>query len=639
MEKQENSSAVNPQQEPSQEAAANDAAATPEKAASAETTDENPEAVVEEMVTEAEEAVEAKEEAIEDKEEVLESATYESLCASLEALSEKSPADYTGDDLRRIRQHFNMLLKADADAELAKWLEDGKEKEAFTPTANPVEDKFKALYETLREKKNQWSEEQQALKAANLAHKSAIIAEILALAEDTDNVNRTFPRYRELQDEFNAAGEVPATEETMLWKRFAEAREKYSDNLKINKELRDYDFKKNLESKQLLLAEAESLAALEDVIEAYRKLQELHDKWRQIGPVAKEIREEIWEKFKAFSSEINKRYQAHFEMRKAREQANEAGKTTICEKVEALDFSSLNTFSAWEEMTGKIKEAQTEWKTYGFASKKANNALFSRFREVCDRFFEAKAAYYRQVRESMDANLKARTAIVERAEALKDSTEWRKTGDEIINLQKEWKTIGPVQKKHSDALWKRFQTACDTFFDRRKKNGSGTRKIENDNLRAKRDIIEKLGTVTAEMPKDEVVGMLRDLQAEWNSIGHVPFREKDKIYDEYRAKLNGIREMFDFKESRARIERFNASIADESDNSKIAREHDRLARISEAKRLELRTLENNLCFLNSKSKSGDSLLREFNRKIEKLKQDIEEIDEKLNLLDAKSREE
>lgn len=563
-------------------------------------------------------------------------ATVETICVKIKELSDKDPADYTGEEVRRLKQHFLTLRKAAVAKALEEWTAAGNAPEDFVDADAQLEADTLQIIIELKEKKNAWSEKIEAEKAENLERKNRIIDEILALAADTDNVNRTFQQYRDLQEQFNAIGPVPGPEETGIWKRFSDAREKYSDNLKINKELRDYDFKRNLDLKELLISEARKLISEEDVIIAYRRLQELHNKWRQIGPVAKEIREEIWEKFKSLSTEINKRHQAHFEERKARETANEQGKIAICERVEALDFSNLKTFAEWDTMTKQIMDAQEEWKQFGFASKKANNALFARFRAVCDNFFTAKANFYKQVRDNMSQNLTIKTELCEKAEALKDSTDWNKTSEQIMELQKQWKSVGAVPKKHSDPIWKRFQAACDYFFDQRKKIGNSVRKVELENLKLKREIIESLGTITPEMPKDEVVAMIRDSQTKWQAVGHVPFREKDKIYEAYRAKLNDIREMFDLRESKARMERFNASVAEmEGDQQKLYRERERLIRVIDAKRLELRTLENNLGFLSSKSKSGDSMLKDFNRKIERLKAEITEVEEKVKLLDSK----
>lgn len=554
----------------------------------------------------------------------------ESLLADAEALLAKDAADISNDEIRRLRQLYSMLHKAVAEA-----TEEGEE--APVPEATEVQKKFEETIEALRAKKTAYTAELEAARAANLERKNAIIEQIIALADDTDNVNRTFPRYRELQDEFNAVGEVDPTEETSVWKRFQEAREHYSDNLKINKELRDYDFKKNLTDKEALLEEARQLTAEEDVISAYRRLQDLHNKWRQIGPVAKELREEIWNKFREASAEINKRYQAFFEARKAREAENEAAKVALCEKMEGLDIASLKSFAAWEEMTKQIQALQEDWRKLGFASKKMNRQLFARFRATCDAFFAAKAEFYRNTREELANNLTRKQALVERAEALKDNTDWRKTTDEYVAMQKEWKTIGSVPKKYSDDLWNRFTTACDYFFEQKKKSGAGTRSVESANLRAKREIIGRLSALTTEAPdKENAIAELRKLQDQWKEIGHVPFREKDKLYEAYRSAVDAVRDHFAIAESRARRARFEESVAQiEGDDNKLFRERERLVRALEGRRNDLRTYENNLGFLSSKSKSGNSLIHDLERRIERLKTDISELEEKIALLDGK----
>lgn len=551
-------------------------------------------------------------------------------------LASKDPAEVSGDELRRLKQQYVTLHKNTVDQARTLWLEEGNNADDFVAPADAEGDEILELLNAARERKAAYAAQQEALKADNLKRKNEIIEEIIALAEDTDNVNRTFARYRELQDEFNALGDVAPTEETGVWKRFQDARERYSDHLKINKELRDYDFKKNLDSKQLLLNEANGLVNEEDVITAYRRLQELHNKWRQIGPVAKEIREEIWDNFKNASAEINKRYQAHFEARKAREAENEAGKTAICERIEAINLESLKSFAAWDEMTKKIIEAQAEWKKLGFASRKMNNQLFSRFRELCDKFFAAKAAFFANTHDEFAKNLAAKTALAERAEALKDSTDWRKTGDAFVELQKEWKTIGSAGKKQGDLVWARFRAACDHFFEQKKKATSGMRKSESANLKAKRDIISRLGEIDLQAPREDAIAALRALQDEWQQIGHVPFKDKDKVYDAYREKINELRDALDIRENRARMDRFESSVAEiEGDDNKLYRERERLLRSAEAKRNDLRTYENNLGFLSSKSKIGDSMMRDFQRKIDRIKADLDMIAEKVKLIDSK----
>ena len=462
-------------------------------------------------------------------------ATPEEVIAAACEILAREAADIAGDDVRRMRSLWNAARPS------AENTADGAEPDAeAVAAAVKQEEMFAAILTQIRDKKAAWTAEQEALRAANLERKNAIIDEITALADDTDNVNRTFPRYRELQDEFNAIGDVEPTEETGVWKRFQDARERYSDNLKINKELRDYDFKKNLDSKTLLLEEAESLAAEEDVITAYRRLQELHNKWRRIGPVAKELRDEIWDKFKAASAIVNKRYQAHFEERKAREAEAEAAKEELCAQVEAIDIESLNGFSAWDKATATIQELQGRWREMGFASRRANRDLFARFRAACDRFFAAKAEYFRNTREQLAANLAAKTALADEAEALKESEEWSKAGARFVAMQQEWRAIGPVAKRHSDALWRRFMDACNYFFDRKKKAGSGRRNEENANLAAKRALVDRLNALDPESPRSELQAAIKEIQDEWQTIGHVPFREKDKVYEQYRARIDEL---------------------------------------------------------------------------------------------------
>ena len=581
--------------------------------------EEDPEAAVEEIMTEGEESVS----------EVL---TPELMIEKAREMLGRDAADITAEEIRRLRQQFNMLRRPEAAP--------AAEGEDVEPVSDPefarADVEFGDLLAAIREKKSEWTARQEAERAENLRRKNEIIEQIIALAEDTDNVNRTFPRYRELQDEFNAVGPVPPTDDTSVWKRFQEARERYSDNLKINKELRDYDFKKNLAEKEVILAEARGLAAIDDVIAAYHRLQDLHNQWRQIGPVAKELREEIWNNFRDASAEINKRYQAYFEARKAEEAQNEAAKTVLCERLEALDFSALRSFADWDAMTKTVIGLQEEWKTVGFAAKKANRQLFNRFRSTCDKFFTAKADYFRSTREELSRNLARKQELADKAEALKDSTDWNAATDTFVEMQKDWKTIGAVPKKYSDSLWKRFTAACDAFFEQKKKAGAGQRSAESANLKAKREIIGKLSALAECEDRDAAIEELRALQTQWQAVGHVPFREKDKIYEAYRSAVDAVRSRFDMIAARQRRRRFEEGVAEiEGDDNKLFRERERLARTVDARRAELRTYENNLGFLSSRSKSGDSLVRESMRRIERLKGDIAELEEKIKLLDGK----
>lgn len=555
---------------------------------------------------------------------------------ALQALADGPAAEISRDVVSRLRLQASTLRNKHVEELRAAWTAEGNAPEDFTAPEDDTESRVSALVEAVRVKKNEYLAQQEAVRLANLERKNDIIEKINALADDTDNVGRNFPTYRELQDAFNAIGDVPPTEETAVWKRFQEARERYSDNLKINKELRDYDFKKNLESKELLIKEAEALADEADIIVAFKRVQELHNKWREIGPVAKELREEIWSKFKDACAVVNKRYQAFFEERKAREAENEAGKTALCERIEALDFESLKTFPAWEDMTKQILEAQEEWKKLGYASRKVNNTLFNRFRATCDKFFESKAAFFRRIKEEMAANLARKTALAEEAETLSTSTDWRKTSDRLVEMQKEWKTIGSVPKKQSDTVWARFQKACDAFFANKKAQAKGARQTELANLQAKRDLIKRLDEITAETPKDEARKLIADLQEQWKSIGHVPFKEKDAVYDAFRKRIDEVRRQYDLRQSRERMEKFNSNLSEMAgDKDRLGRERERMARALDARRQELRTYANNLGFLSSKSKSGDSLVRDIEGKMRRLEAEIADIEQRMRLVDDK----
>ncbi len=563
-----------------------------------------------------------------------------SLMEKVERLASEDAIDLTADEVARLKQQFYMLHTEAQREARAQWVSEGNDAESFVPTPDPDEERFKQLLTTIKERKAEMRRRQEAQELANLERKRAIIAELNEMSADTDAVGRLFNRARDLQAEFASVGDVPPTEATAVWKEYQEARERYYDQLKVNKELRDYDFKKNLAEKELLCAQAEELVKEEDVVTAFRRLQDLHDKWRQIGPVAKELRESIWNRFKDTSAEINKRYQAHFEERKAREAANEAAKTALCEKVEALDFSAIRNFAGWDEMTKEIMQAQSDWKQIGFASRKSNNALFARFRAVCDAFFAAKAAFFKEMKESQADNLAKKIALCERAEALQDSTEWRKTTDELVALQKEWKSIGAVARKSSDAVWQRFMAACDHFFDRKKQDASGTRRTEQANLKLKQEIIDRLAEMTAPdapaMERAEAQKAVNSLRDQWAEIGHVPFKMKDKIYDTYRDMLRQAENKFDLRGRQARMAGFEANVDKmEGDSSKLSRERDRLIRAWEQRKADLTTYRNNLGFLSSKSKNGNSLLQEMERRASRLQEEIDELRRKIDMIDGK----
>jgi len=545
------------------------------------------------------------------------------------------PVDSVKDRVAQVKAAFFAMRKEEIAAEKAEFLAKGNEEQAFAPATDEAETKIKELLGEFKEKRAEFNAEQDAVKQENLEKKLKIIEEIKSISQDTDNINRQFSHVQQLQQEFKAIGEVPSTSTTEIWKSYQQTIENFYDLLKINKELRDYDFKKNLEIKQQLCEEAEALDEENDVIAAFKKLQALHDKWRETGPVAKDIREQLWARFKAASSVINKKHQAFFEDRKASEKENADAKTALCEAIEKIETEGLKTYSAWDEVTKQIIGLQEEWKKLGFASRKVNTALFTRFRKSCDEFFAAKAAFFKQMKEELAENLAKKNELCEKAEALKDSTDWKATTDALIALQKEWKTIGPVVKKHSDAVWKRFIGACDYFFEQKKQQTSSQRSIEHDNLKAKKEVIAQINAIlNAEEEPEDAPQLIRDLMAKWQGIGHVPYKEKDKIYAQYKEAIDKAFEKFDMKAVRARLSNFENSIS-QSGADKVYHERERLVRDFEKKCNELKTYENNMGFFTARSKSGNTIVKELEKKIANLKDEIALLEQKIKIIDEK----
>lgn len=560
--------------------------------------------------------------------------TKEELVAALEALLEQ-PIDSTKEKVAQIKLAFYNLHNAEIAKLREEFLAKGNKETAFAVPEDDDENKFKAILTQLKEKRAEFNAAQESMRADNLEKKRKIIDEINAIVADPDNINKQYSRVQQLQQDFKAVGEIPATETTNIWKSYQLATENFYDLLKMNKELRDYDFKKNLEIKQQLCSEAEALGENEDVVAAFKRLQELHNIWRETGPVAKEIREELWAKFKEASSLINKKYQAFFENRKEKEKENELAKTAICEKIEAIDIAGIKTYAAWDEATKSIIELQEDWKKLGFAAKKVNADLFARFRKSCDEFFAKKAEFFKNIKEELAANLQKKQALCEKAEALKDSTDWKKTADKLIELQKEWKTVGPVAKKFSDTVWKRFITACDYFFEQKNKQTTNVRQVEHTNLKAKKEIIASINALLADENEKEGAVKVRALMKQWQEVGHVPFKDKDKIYNEYRAAVDKAFDQFDMKATRANLANFEESISQISDQDKMYRERERLVRTYEQKRNELKTYENNMGFFSAQSKGGNSMLKEMERKIQKIKDEIALLEKKIQVVDDK----
>ena len=544
----------------------------------------------------------------------------------------------TGEDVARqeldlLKSLFYKMHKQDIEDAYNAWINNGGTPEKYIPANDEKETEFKSLFAVIREKRAELAKQQEAERAANYEKKLGIIEKIKAFIGSPDDVNKVYNEFKQLQAEWNEIKDVPAEKATELWKNFQQVVEQYYDTLKLNNELRAYDFKKNLELKTKLIEAAEKLKENEDVLAAFRKLQQLHAEFREIGPVASELREEIWSRFKEASTVINKKYHEYFEKRKQQEEENLQKKAEICEKIEAIDTTNLKTFAEWNAVSEEITQLQAEWKTIGFAPQKMNVKIFERFRAACDKFFTQKAEYFQTVRNNLNENYEAKLAIVEKAESLKDSTAWKETTDIFIDLQKKWKEIGTVPKKFSDQIWQRFNAACEAFFEARKEAGAGNRHEQQENLQKKKAIIERLAAIEPGDMESELREQLRAAQQEWNEIGYVPFKEKDKLYKQFREQMDRLYGAANENATRRRVNNFKNAIKT-GGGDKL---RDKLVRQLDILRNEIKTYENNLGFLNlsSKSKNGNALVEELNRKVDKLRADLDEVKAKIAALDEK----
>ena len=547
----------------------------------------------------------------------------------------QAPLEASKDELEQLKQTFYKLHRAAVEAARQAHLDKGFAPEDFKVDSTE-ENEYKAAMTIVKEQRAEQQRKEEQQREENSLRKEAILDRLQTMLESTDVDQTSYNDFKALQQEWKGIGEVPATKVSDLWKRYQLLTERFYDILKLSIEFREYDFKKNLEAKTRLCEAAERLADEQDVISAFHQLQKLHEEFREIGPVAKELREEVWTRFKAASTAVNKRHQQHFEALKERENDNLEKKTALCEKVEGIDFTALETYSQWNEKTQEVIALQEEWKTIGFAPQKMNNKIFERFRAACDAFFQRKAEFYKGMKDSLAVNLEKKIALCEKAEALQSSTDWKSTADKLAALQREWKSIGAVPKKQSDAIWKRFNAACDTFFDNRKAATSSQRTEEMQNLDKKKAVIEQLAAITPEAATAEDQAKMHDLIKEWNSIGHVPFREKDKVYKQYKALIDTLFDTFRKNEASRKVARFKDSIKESGVN--VGRERERLLRIYENMCGEIKTYENNLGFLTSSSKSGNSLVAEMQRKMAKLKDDAQLVLKKIAALEEKEGE-
>lgn len=544
-------------------------------------------------------------------------------------------------ELDGLKQTFYKIHNAEIEAAKKTFVENGGAKEEFIAQPSGVEEEFKSLMAAIKEKRSALAAEIEKQKEENLQVKLSIIEELKELVESPDDANKSYNEFKKLQQQWNEVKLVPQAKVNELWKNYQLHVEKFYDILKLNNEFREYDFKKNLEIKTHLCEAAEKLADEQDVVSAFHQLQKLHQEFRDTGPVAKELRDEIWNRFKAASTAVNRRHQQHFEALKETEQHNLDQKTVICEIVEAIEFDQLKTFAAWETKTQEVIALQNKWKTIGFAPQKMNVKIFERFRKACDEFFKKKGEFFKLLKEGMNANLEKKKALCEKAESLKDSTEWKETAEILTKLQKEWKTIGPVSKKYSDAVWKRFITACDYFFEQKGKATSSQRSVEQENLEKKKAIIARLTAIDETTDADEASKEVRELMKEWNGIGHVPFKEKDRLYKQYHGLIDQLFDRFNISASNKKLSNFKSSIGNiqSGGSQSLYREREKLVRTYENMKNELQTYENNLGFLTTSSKKGNSLLTEINRKVEKLKSDLELVLQKIKVIDESIKEE
>lgn len=568
--------------------------------------------------------------------------TYTSKKEVLERIREIAHNDENPekDEVEYLKSTFYRLHIAEREEQQKAYLEEGGDPEKYQVRPDDVEEAFKAEMQVIKEKRAKLFQKQEEERANNLKHREEIIEKIKNMATSPEEANKSFNAFKQLQQEWKEIGAVPPEKANETWKTYQLYVEQFYDLLNLNREAREYDFKKNLEQKTRLCEEAEKLAEESDVISAFHQLQELHAQYRETGPVAKDLRDEIWTRFKNASTVINKKHQQHFEELRAREEENLTKKTALCEKVEAIAQEENKGTADWEKHSQEIIAIQQEWKTIGFAPQKMNVKIFERFRTACDDFFGRKAEYFKEIKKRFAENAEKKRVLVEKAKALADSTDWKSTSDKIIALQKEWKTIGTVPKKLGDRLWNDFLAACNQFFEARNAANAGSRNEEHANLDKKRDIIAKLKAMI-EDAGDGVQAKVQALIDEYNTVGHVPYKDKDKVYKEYHEVLDKVYDTLHIKQTRRRLDNFKnnlRNVAKRGDDA-VDNERARLMRRYEQLKQEVTTYENNLGFLNIASKKGNSLVEEMNRKVQKLKDEVQLVFDKIKAIDQQAREE
>lgn len=572
--------------------------------------------------------------AVEQEKHRMNAASRPELIEALKQLLIKEVEDVK-DEVEMIKQLFYKKVKTEHEEQRKAFEEINGTEVGFNPGRDELEEQFKNLLTEFRQKKAHLAARLEQEKENNLLQKQHILEQMKILVENNEDVSAHINEFRALQQKWKSIGAVPASAANDLWKLYNQHQEAFWDLIKINNELREYDFRKNFEAKTSLCEAAEKLINEDDVVSAFQKLQKLHEEWHELGPVSREMREEIWTRFKEASSIINKKHQQHFEVIREIEEKNYQLKLALCEKVEAFDISHLKTYKSWDEATQTILNWQEEWRSVGFAPRKVNQKIFERYRTACDAFFNAKTSFYREMKAEMNHNAELKRLLCEKAEALKESQDWKTASEQFVEMQKEWKTIGPASKKSSDELWRQFISACDYFFEQKNKNISGQRSAETENLTKKKDLIIRIKAFKPTDNPTESLAILRDMMAEWNAIGHVPFKEKDKVYKEYREAVDMHFDSMNLDASARRIDKFRTNLKDMASKgeNKLYREREKLVRAYEHLRSEIATYENNIGFFSSNSKKGGGLIREMERKIEVLKEESKLIEQKINMLD------
>ena len=558
-------------------------------------------------------------------------ATRQDIIVRLKAIAESDDVLTCKSEVESLKVQFYRMRTAEIELAHKEFLAEGGEADAFLPQPDELEEPFKEAMNLIKTKRNEWLAAQEKEMQANYELKVSLLEQLQALVDKAAQGNPEVAEFKALQQNWKEVKNVPQDKVSALWKQYQLLVEQFYDVLKLNNEFREYDFKKNLEIKTRLCEAAEALEKEDDVIAAFRQLQQLHNDFRETGPVAPELREEVWTRFKNASTTVNRRHQEHFEAKKQKEQENLDRKSAICEEIENMDVKAFAGYQAWNDATQRILELQAQWKEIGFAPQKMNLKVFERFRAACDEFFKQKSEFFKEAKNALANNFERKKALCELAEQLKDSEEWKATADKLAKLQKEWKEIGPVAQKYSEALWKRFVAACDTFFERRNAATSSQRSIEQENLKKKREVIEKIKAIDSSLPGEEQTKQLAVLTQEWNSIGFVPFKEKDNVYKEYKQATNALYEALHVNANERKLANFRNNIA--KGGNSLQREREHLIRQYEAMKNEIATYENNIGFLSVSNKKGASLVDVMKQKVDKLKKDAQVVLEKIHLVE------